>query len=427
MSHGPTSRVTFASAISGAPSTSEAQREVLDALLDRLGGAAVDLVVVFATMHHQAGFKQLCADLQAALGPRVILGCTCGGVIGVRREEQRGPGLSVLAGSMPGAALRGFSYEQLDWPAVLEKPSALRDMIDLSKAGGESGVGESGGGESGGAESGGVSDPGGPCAILLLADPFSTPMVKLLPAFASAFGPVPVFGGMASGAQEAGLNRMVLNGEAMRNGAVGVAIGGDIDVQTTVSQGCRAIGEPMVITRSRRHVVQELGGRNPLAALRQMVARLDPADRELLQHNGLHVGRVINEYKGRFGRGDFLIREMVDVDADDGYIAIGDPRVRTGQTVQFHVRDARSAADDFKMMLSAQKVHGQAHGALLFCCSGRGEHLFDHPHADASMVYDALGDAPLAGFFCAGEIGPVGGQSYIHGHTACLAVFRASG
>lgn len=404
MSTTPTTRLKFASAVSDAASTTAAQREVLDALLEQLDGSGADLVVVFATMHHVAGFRQLCADIEGALGPRVILGCTCGGVIGVRRELQDGPGLSVLAGVMPGAALQGFSYEQFDWPAVLEAPSALRDTIDLS---------------------GDENDQGaGPCAILLLADPFSAPMVKLLPAFASAFGPVPVFGGMASGAAESGQNRLALNGAAMRDGAVGVAIGGDVDVQTTVSQGCRAIGEPMVITKSKRHVVQELGGRNPLMALRQMVARLDPADRELLQHKGLHVGRVINEYKSRFGRGDFLIREMVGVDAEDGYIAIGDPGVRIGQTIQFHVRDARSAADDFKMMLSAQKVHGEAHGALLFSCTGRGERLFDHPHADASMVYDALGGTPLAGFFCAGEIGPVGDQSYIHGHTACLAVFR---
>ena len=337
MSFPPTGRLRFASAISDALATPDAQREVLASLRDQLGEAAADLVVVFATMHHQAGFQQLCSDIRETLGPSVILGCTCAGVIGVRREMQDGPGLSILAGVMPGATLQGFSYEQFDWPAVLESPAALRDTINLTDA----------------------------QALLLLADPFSTPMVKLLPAFTSAFGPVPVFGGMASGAAESGQNRLVLNGQVMCDGAVGVAIGGGVDVQTTVSQGCRAIGEPMVITRSKRNIVQELGGRNPLMAMRQMAARLDPQDRDLLQHNGLHIGRVINEYKSRFGRGDFLIRAMVGVDAQEGYIAIGDPRVRTGQTIQFHIRDAKSAADDFKMMLAAQQVHGQARGGLL--------------------------------------------------------------
>ncbi len=413
MSPPPKGRLKFASAMSDEPSTHDAVRDVLDRLRDPLDEDRADLIVVFATMHHQSEFQNICAGFQAAFKPRVILGCTCAGVIGARQELQSGPGLSVLAGVMPGAALQGFSYEQFDWPAVLDSPSALREAIDLSAG-------------PGGAED--PNDPGdGPAAFLLLADPFSTPMVKLLPAFTSAFGPVPVFGGMASGATESGQNRLVLNDQVMCDGAVGVAIGGGVQVQTTVSQGCRAIGEPMVITRSKRNVVQELGGRNPLMAMRQMVSGLDPGDRDLLQHNGLHIGRVINEYKSRFGRGDFLIRAMVGVDADEGYIAIGDPRVRTGQTIQFHIRDAKSAAEDFKLMLAAQQVHGEALGALLFSCTGRGENLFDQPHADANMVYDALGAAPLAGCFCAGEIGPVGEQNYIHGHTACLAVFRESG
>ena len=404
-------RVKFTSAISDAATTRDAGVEVLAALCDTSPGDGqasaerkTDLVMVFATRHHAEHLQALCQTLQDELNPRVLLGCTCSGVIGVQREVQSGPGLSVLACGMPGAALQGFSYEEFDWPAVLDSPAALRDTIDLSS-------------QTGGTET-------GPNAILLLADPYSTPMVKLLPAFASAFGPIPVLGGMSSGAEEAGQNRLILNGVLVSSGAVGVAIGGGIDVQPTVSQGCRAIGYPMVITRSKRNVVQELGGVSPLQALRQMVAGLDAKDRKLLESNGLHVGRVINEYKSRFGRGDFLIREMVGVDADEGYIAIGDPRVRTGQTIQFHIRDADSAMEDFQMMLSAQRVHGDACGALLFSCTGRGQHLFEHPHADASMVYDTLGGVPLAGCFAAGEIGPVGDQSYIHGHTVCLAVFR---
>ena len=398
MSTSPAGRLRFASAISDVMDTSDAQREVIAALRDQLGGDKADLIVVFATMHHHQRLRQICKGLESALGSGVTLGCACAGVIGIRHELQDAPGLSVLAGALPGAALQGFSYEQLDWPAVLESPAALRDTINLADA----------------------------RAILLLADPFSTPMVKLLPAFNTAFGPVPVFGGMASGAALAGQNRLILNGEVMNSGAVGVAIAGNIDVQTTVSQGCRPIGEPLVITRSKRNVVQELGGHNPLEVLRRLAAQLDPQDRDLILDGGLHVGRVINEYKSRFGRGDFLIRAMANVNTHDGFLAIGDPGVRTGQTIQFHIRDAQSAQDDFKMMLAAQEVHGDAQGALLFTCTGRGERLFDHPHADASMVYDALGNAPLAGFFCAGEIGPVADHSYTHSHTACLAVFRES-
>ncbi len=399
--------LTFASAMSDVPTSADATGELLYTLTKQLDAPHADLVVVFATPHHADSLKQACDHLADALGPRVILGCTCSGVIGICHEMQEGPGISVLAGVLPGAALQAFSYEQFDWPAVLDAPSALRDTINLSDDPN--------------------SEDGEPRVILMLADPFSTPMVKLLPAYADAFGPVPVIGGMASGAQQSGQNRLVLNGQVMSEGAVGVAIGGRVDVQTTVSQGCRPIGSPMVITDSHRHIVKSLGGRKPLQVMRELAADLPREDRELIQNNGLHIGRVINEYKSRFGRGDFLIRNMIGVDAEDGYIAIGDTRVRTGQTVQFHLRDARSAEDDLRMMLDAQRVHGDAEGVLLFTCTGRGENLFDHPHADAGMVHDAIGPVPIAGAFCAGEIGPVAHQSYLHGHTASLAVFRRGG
>lgn len=412
----PPGRLRFASAISDLPRTPDALSEVKDALRAQLGEDSADLIIVFATIHHHARLDRACRDLESTFGAKVTLACTCSGVIGTLRELQETPGFSVLAGVMPDATLSGFSYAQFDWSAVLDSPSTLRDSIQSGSGGGAAGAP--------GTPGAGAGDLSDAKAILLLADPFSTPMVKLLPAFTQAFGPTPVIGGMASAAVESGQNKLILNNATMRSGAVGVVIGGNIDVQTTVSQGCRPIGEPMVITRCKRNVVQELGGRKSLNVLKQIAAGLSPSDRELIQNNGVHVGRVINEYKSRFGRGDFLIRTMIGIDTDDGYIAIGDPSVRTGQTIQFHLRDAKSAEDDLKMMLAAQQVHGQAQGALLFSCTGRGHHLFDSADPDAGMVYDALGHSPLAGFFCAGEIGPVGQQSYLHSHTACLAVFR---
>ena len=395
---------TFASAMSDVADTDAAAGELLYTLTKTLGEPRADLVILFATPHHTDGFAAACDRIAEALNPRVILGCTHNGVIGVKQEWQDGPGISALAGIMPGALLKSFSYEQIDIPAVLDAPAALRSTIHFND--------------------GPANTDAQPRAIFLFADPFSTPMVRLLPAFNEAFGPTPVLGGMASGAVEPGRNRLVLDGQAMRDGAVGVAIAGDIDIQTTVSQGCRPVGEPLVITKSHRHIVQSLGGRNPLLVMRELAADLSREDRELIQTNGLHVGRVINEYKSRFGRGDFLIRNMVGVDAEEGFIAIGDTRVRTGQTIQFHLRDAKSAEDDLRMMLNAQRVHGRAAGALLLSCTGRGVNLFNKPHADAQMVHDALGPVPLAGAFCAGEIGPIADQNHLHGHTACLAVFR---
>jgi small ligand-binding sensory domain FIST len=259
---------------------------------------------------------------------------------------------------------------------------------------------------------------------MLLADPFSTPMVQTLPAIAAAFPGVPLFGGMASGSRAPGGNRLLLDGKISRDGAIGVAFGGGLRIDCTVSQGCRPIGKPMVITKSKRHVVQELAGRRALDVLQEMAGGLSEEDRALVETKGLLVGRVINEYKPRFGRGDFLIRSLVDADQDAGYIVIGDPQTRVGQTIQFHVRDRRTAEEDFQLLLEAQKLHAGPAGALLFSCNGRGSRLFERPDADASMIHDALGDLPLAGFFAAGEIGPIGNENFVHGHTASLAVFR---
>ncbi len=234
-------------------------------------------------------------------------------------------------------------------------------------------------------------------------------------------------GGIASGGEEVGENRLMLDDAILEEGAVGLSLSGDIDVQTTVSQGCRPIGQPFVITKAKRHVVQQLGGHNALQVIQEMAQELDEEDQQLVHDNGLLVGRVINEYKQRFGRGDFVVRGLIGVDQDQGYIAIGDPQVRIGQTIQFHVRDQKTAAEDLAMVLDLQKVHGPGAGGLLFTCNGRGTNLFDAPDTDANLIHGALGEMPLAGIFAAGELGPLGSEqtSFVHGHTASLVVFRS--
>ncbi len=393
-----TPRTTFASALSDAPDTADAVGQVVSDLSQRLNGS-VDLAVVFATPHHADAMTLVHEVLRSTLAPRVELGVTCEGVIGVRREVERSPGLSILAASLPDALLEPFETEDIDWSTAAHEPEAVRAQL-WPHADDE------------------------PKVVLFMADPFSTPMLSVLPGLGAALPDVPVIGGMASGAGQAGDNRVLYNGQVMSDGGVGVVIGGAVQVDTTVSQGCRPVGKPVVITKSQRHVVMQLGGRQAMAVVRELIASLPDEDRVLIQNNGLLVGRVINEYKDRFGRGDFLIRGLHGVDEDNGYIAIADPQVRVGQTIQFHVRDQRTAREDFSLLLEMQQIHGPAAGALLFSCNGRGTRLFDRPNADSGMVHHALGDAPLAGFFAAGEIGPVGGQNFVHGHTAALVVFR---
>jgi small ligand-binding sensory domain FIST len=203
-----------------------------------------------------------------------------------------------------------------------------------------------------------------------------------------------------------------------------VLLQGPVRLRAIVSQGCRPIGRPMIITRCQDNVIHELGGRAPLAQLQELWQTLDEGDRELLQQ-GLHVGRVINEYQGEFQRGDFLVRNVVGLDRQTGALAITD-RVRVGQTVQFHVRDAATADEDLHELLQIDlSAHEKRPGAaLVFSCNGRGTRLFPEPHHDARTVRAEAGAIPLAGFFAAGELGPVGGKNFIHGFTASVVLFE---
>lgn len=396
-----TTAIRFASSVSTAADPTAAVAEVSDQLRPQLT-MPVDLVVVFATTEHRDHLGTIRDRLTETLKPRALIGCIAQGVVGVQREVEQGPAVSVLAGTLPGASLHPFQCDQADWHSIMDAPQRLREVVM------------------------GPHNEQTPRCVLLLADPFTTPLLKFLPALDEALPSTIVAGGIASGAQNAGESRLLLDDRIVHEAAVGLSIAGDVDVQSTVSQGCRPVGEPMVITRAKRHIVQELGGRNALEALQEMAQSLSEQDQQLLHDNGLLVGRVVNEYKQRFGRGDFVVRGLVGVDQDQGYIAIGDPQVRTGQTIQFHVRDQETAVQDLAMMLDLQKVHGPGAGALLFTCNGRGLNLFDEPDTDANLIHSALGPMPLAGLFAAGEIGPLGAEhtSFIHGHTASLVVFR---
>jgi small ligand-binding sensory domain FIST len=396
----------FASAVSGHAHTRAAIDEVVGRLSEQFASPA-DLMLVFVTPHHIEGLGAIHEALTRRFEPRCELGVTAEGVLGIRREIESEPGLSVLVGSMPGAELRAFAMEADDFAGLLDDNDAALAAL------------------------GHHGQP--PRAVMLMADPFTTPIIKLLPALDLWFpgsGSMLV-GGVASGTRTAGGNRLLCNGRIARGGAVGLSIGAGVHVQPTVSQGCRPIGSPLVITKTmpdKSHVVLELGGKNPLGMIHELVHELEEDDQELVQTNGLLVGCVIDEYKRRFGRGDFLIRGIIGVDQDAGHIAIGDPHLRVGQTIQFQLRDAKTAEEDFALLLEAQKLHGDVSdgsgGAILFTCNGRGQRLFDHPHADANLVHDALGNVPLAGCFAAGEFGPIRGHNHVHGHTASLVVLR---
>jgi small ligand-binding sensory domain FIST len=385
--------MTFASALSEHPDPAEATGEVIGAVLEQLG-TEPDVAAVFASPQHRDTFGDMAAAISRMLRPGVLVGTTAVAVLGGSREVEDAPAIGLWAGRLAA------------------RPRPVR--LDATRT--ASGIALQG-------LSASTFEPGD--ALLLLADPFSLPVDAIIDALAELEMPeasgtlsVPVVGGMASAANTPGGNRLVLDDEVMSSGGVGVVLPGGVATRTVVSQGCRPIGDPMIVTRAEGNLVMEIAGRPALDRLDDLVRAADADERSLLA-SGLQIGIAIDEHRATFERGDFLIRGVVGADRLQRALAVGD-RVEVGTTVQFQVRDAVAADEDLRAMLA--DATGDA--ALVFTCNGRGQRLFGEPDHDARVVHDTLGSPALAGMFCAGEFGPVGGRSFVHGFTASVLVFR---
>lgn len=377
----------YAAALSEHPLATHAVGEIVGEVLERLGEPP-DLAVLFVSGRHTGVLEDVAAAVRELLAPAWLVGCTTGTVVGGDREVEDEPAISLWAGTFPSLAAYRLTTEPTgDAVAITGFPR--RDEL-----------------------------PFGASAILLLADPYSFPTSELLDGIREQVGvDLPVIGGLASAGRAPGGNRLVLDDLIHSDGAVAVVVGG-VEVDAVVSQGCRPIGDPMVVTSGEGQVVRELAGRPALERVQEVLASLPPEDLSLAR-NGLHLGRVIDEHKAEFGPGDFLIRDVLGADRDGGAVAVGGA-VEVGATVQLQVRDAGSADTDLRHLLADRS--GDA--ALLFTCSGRGRHLFGVPDHDAAVVSDALDRAPVAGMSCAGEVGPVGERSFLHAFTASIALFH---
>lgn len=364
----------------------------IDEVLRRVAGVGpADLLLLFASPHHAASLADAGAELGRRGAARHVLAVTGETIVGEDREVEDAPALSVWAAGMPDTELVPFrlgSGDAAELPGEGWSPDRL-------------------------------SAPG--TAMLVLADPFTAPIEPWLTEMDERRRGLRIFGGMASAAGRPGGNRLVLDGETFREGAVGMLVSGPTPIRGVVSQGCRPIGRPLIVTKARENIVCELGRRPALEVASEVLGTLDESDR-LLVKQGLHLGRVINEYQEAFGRGDFLIRNVVGADRD-GNLGLTD-RVRVGQTVQFHLRDAATADEDLRSLLSG--VGERPKGAILFSCNGRGTRLFDGPDHDIRTIHEALGPVPTAGFFAMGEFGPIGGRNFVHGFTASIALFGGS-
>lgn len=388
----------FAAAISTAYDARQAIDEVCAQVMGALGNVQPDLAVAFYSPHHADSAGPIARLLHGKLQPRCLIGGVGESIVGNAREVEQDPALSLWVGNWDGrASVESFRLQMSQTPdgfTLLGWPDGIIDAVPKKSL------------------------------MLIVADPFTFPMTEIfLPRMNEDSPGLAAIGGMVSNPMGPSVNNLIQNDEAIGEGAVGVLLQGDFGWRSVVSQGCRPIGRPLVITKGQENIVAELSGKTPLEYLRGLHEELSDTDRQLFER-GLLIGVAISEYRDTFGRGDFIVRNLLGMDRNSGAMAIND-RVRVGQTVQFQVRDAASADEDLQQLLHSSRESGfRPAGGLLFTCNGRGTRMFAQPNHDAGCLQQAFGPLPLAGLFAAGELGPVSGKNFIHGFTASIVLFE---
>lgn len=394
----PPGSMRFGAAVSDQKNPFAAAEAAVEEVAGQLQGNPPDVVFLFASLLYRADWKEVLRRIREPLGNPLLLGCTAGGVLAQDQELEAIPALALAAAHLPRVKLHPFHVTPADLSEERE-PGFWIEKIGASPA----------------------QEPVG----ILLPEPFSCDGMGLVHTLNYIYPGMPLIGGLASGARNAGENALFMNGDVVPEGAVGLLMTGDIVLQTVVSQGCRPVGRPFIVTKAEENLIFELAGVVATEALRQLYGELSDADKHLAQR-ALLLGVVMNEYQQKFGRGDFLIRNLIGIDPSGGVLAIGD-RISVGQTVQFHLRDAETSKEDLQTLLKEQvgtQPKETSPGGLLFSCLGRGRDLYGQPHVDIRAIQKAVGPCPIAGFFCNGEIGPIGAQNYIHGFTSSLGLFR---
>jgi small ligand-binding sensory domain FIST len=378
--------VRTAAALSHAPEGGIAAAEAADAIGQELP-VGTDLVVVFVSPDHLDEIPSVVAAIETRLEPGVVIGAVAQGVIGPSEEVEAGPAVSLWAADLDG-----------------ERPEPFRAWSMRTSDGGMAVAG--------------WPDPDPARVTLVLADPYSFPTAEVVTRIGQQGRRHRIVGGLVTGGP--GRSRLIADDRIHEDGAVGVLLPAGY-VSTVVSHGCRPVGQPFTVTAAERNRILGLGGEPATDRLQQLVEQADEADRALLRSGGLHVGLVMDLHQEEYDTGDFRIRGVLGVDPEAGAITVGD-LVEVGQVVQFQVRDGASASADLDRQLARV---GPSAGGLLFTCNGRGRRLFGVPDHDVTRVQQTLG-VPIAGAFCAGEIGPVGDRSELHGFTASLLVFEAT-
>jgi small ligand-binding sensory domain FIST len=388
-------------------SAKQTAKQVIDKMAEQLVkelGQTPDLVIAFVSHHFARSYEKIPGYIKDTLKPKAFVGCSAGGLIGGGEEVEHDRGIALAGAVMPAVTLSGFHIFNEQIPDADAPPSEWEKIVGV-----ESGLNPS---------------------FILLPDPFSFRIDSFVQGIDYAFANSVKVGGLASGTNEPGRNALFLNDDVYTEGMVGLSISGNVVVDAVVAQGCRPIGKPLRVTACQGNILLELDGESAIGVLKEVLEDLSPQDQELAR-NSLFLGVVMDEFKTDFKCGDFLIRNLVGLVPEAGAIVVGE-LLRQGKTVQFHLRDAATSSEDLRLMLKNYrdriKLAGgaaQTEGALLFSCLGRGKHLYGVRNHDSDSFRESVGEVPLAGFFCNGEIGPVSGTTFLHGYTSSFGLFRA--
>ncbi|MGD1864048.1 MAG: FIST N-terminal domain-containing protein [Phormidesmis sp.] len=408
----------WVSAISTSASLETAVKEVTQQAKDQLG-AQPDLAFVFVSVAFASEYARLMPLIQELLPVAHIVGCSGSGVIGMDdefpSEIEEGPALSLTVAHLPNVNIQSFHLTAADLPDLDSPPQAWSDLIGVT--------------------------PEAQPSFVMMADPFSSGTSELLQGMDYAYPEATKVGGLAGIESFSRNSGLFCDGELYREGIVGVALSGEIVLEAIVAQGCRPIGELYRVSEGDRNIMLKLepddledadAAQTPLEILQDIFQGMDEEERELAQ-NALFIGVAQSGFKPSLTRRDFLIRNLVGVDPRNGAIAVAD-KIRPGMRVQFHMRDAQTSEEDLEGMLRRYRIerlenklendgtNASPVGALLFSCTGRGEGLYDEPNFDSDLFEEYLGPIPVGGFFCNGEIGPVGSTTFLHGFTSVFGI-----
>ena len=379
------------------PLEEAALRKWAEGLRERLKSPQVSLGLVFVAPQYFKQARQILEILRVHARIPLLAGCSSSSLITGAEEIEEDAGLSLALYSLPGAELKAVYFRQ---EQVEEANGAAYWQMET------------------GVEADATN------GWLAFIDPFHLDSETWLRTWNEAYAPAPILGGLASGDFHDQLTQVYLNGEVYEEGGVALSIGGGVRLVGITSQGCTPIGETWTLTKVEQNIIHEIGNRPAFEVLAETLNQLPPEEQKQARDN-LFIGLVVNEYLEDFHRGDFLIRNLLGADPRSGSIAVG-AAPRQGQTIQFQRRSASAATEDMNDLLARARRQLQnttIFGACLCSCNGRGQGMFGRPHHDAQLVQQRLGPLGLAGFFCNGEIGPVGERSFLHGFTASLALF----